>query len=100
VTDQWGGEGGLTHADGVDFADDSNSRAGTVENVYGLIQASLINDDLPIVLLVLLFRSAKPLEKLIIRRTTIHLLPSSSSNFAGFLASVTGFLPTTGGDFF
>lgn len=93
--------GRLAHGYGVDLANNPDGRKGTVEYMYSVRQTSLINQDLPVILLVLLFthqylgliRDGQN------QRTTIHLLPSSSSSLGGFFASVAGFLPTAGGAF-
>lgn len=95
---------GLTHSDGIDLADHADGRGSTVEDVDGVRQTRLINQDLPVVLLVLLiYVSITHLINTMrhsMQRTIIHLLPSSSSSLGGFLTNVAGFLPTAGGAFF
>lgn len=53
-----GQESKHTHADGIDFTDNTDGRVGTVENVHSLIQASLVDNDLSVILLVFLAVSA------------------------------------------
>jgi hypothetical protein len=55
-----GGSRKLTHADGVDLANDTDSRGGAVEDVDSLMQARLINDDLSVVVLVFLLAQLTP----------------------------------------
>lgn len=53
-----GQESGHTHADSIDFTNDTDGRVVTVENVDSLIQASLVDNDLSVILLVFLIVSA------------------------------------------
>ena len=58
-----GQESGHTHADGIDFTNNTDGRVVTVEDVDSLIQASLVDDNFSVVLLVFLFVSATILPK-------------------------------------
>jgi hypothetical protein len=51
------GESAHTHTDGIDLADDPDSRIGTTENVNSILQTSLINNDISIPILVFLLIS-------------------------------------------
>lgn len=58
-----GQESGHTHADSIDFTNDTDGRVVTVENVDSLIQASLVDNDLSVILLVFLIVSASDAAK-------------------------------------